>query len=441
MSSIGYNLTIDWIAGYLDTMSDYYTYEIQPFIALYSEGNATLSVDGKNIPSADIFEHSPGGTIEAEFVLVDNEGCEASDYPAGVADKIALISRGTCEFGLKSALAGAEGAVAAVIYNNEAGPIGGGTLGQPPRSEGEYVPTLEIARAAGIAIVNALDAGQTVTGVADVYSDIRNVTTYNIIAETIGGDHDNVLNLGAHADSVFAGPGINDDGSGTIGILTTAIELSKYSTKNAVRFCWWAGEEFGLLGSTHYVESLNNTAADLAKIKLYLNFDMIASPNFIYATFDGDGSAYNLTGPPGSAEVEHFYERWFESHGLNYTATAFDGRSDYEAFADNGIPCGGLFTGADETKTAEQVEMFGGVAGEIMDPNYHTEFDTYDNLNFTAFLTMTRAMAASVGEYATSFDSLPKGNSAGPSKARRSLGSRGIKSNQVKKGHKRFWKI
>ena len=441
MSSIGYHMTVEWIAGYLDEMSEYYNYEIQPFIALYSEGNATLSVDDEDIPSAEIFEYSPGGVIEAEFVLVDNEGCDPSDYPDEIADQIALISRGTCEFGLKSALAGAAGAAAAVIFNDEAGPVGGGTLGPPPRPEGEYIPTVGIARAAGTAIVDVLDVGETATGVLDVYSDIRNVTTYNVIAETVGGDHDNVLVLGAHADSVFDGPGINDDGSGTIGILTTAIELSKYSTNNAVRFCWWSGEEFGLLGSTHYVETLNDTAADLAKIKLYLNFDMIASPNFIYATFDGDGSAYNLTGPPGSAEVEHFYERWFESNGLNHTATAFDGRSDYQAFADNGIPCGGLFTGADETKTAKQVEMFGGVAGEIMDPNYHTEFDTYDNLNFTAFLTMTKAMAASVAEYATSFESLSSGNSTGPSKAKRSMRLRGVGSNKVRKGHKSFWKI
>lgn len=338
MSSEGYNLTVEWITGYLDQMSDYYSYEVQSFIALYSHGNATLSVDGDNIQSAEIFEYSTGGTIEAEFVLVDNEGCEASDYPDNVADQIALISRGTCEFGLKSALAGAAGAAAAIIFNDEPGPIGGGTLGPPPRPEGDYIPTVGISQQAGQNIVDSLDAGETVTGVADVYSDIRNVTTYNVIAETKCGNHDSVLVLGAHADSVFDGPGINDDGSGTIGILTTAIELSKYRTNNAVRFCWWAGEEFGLLGSTHYVETLNDTASDIEKIKLYLNFDMIASPNYVYATFDGDGSEFNLTGPPGSAEVEHFYERWFDSNGLNHTATAFDGRSDYQAFADNGIP-------------------------------------------------------------------------------------------------------
>lgn len=84
-----------------------------------------------------------------------------------------------------------------------------------------------------------------------------------------------MITVGAHSDSVFDGPGINDDGSGSIGILETAIQLSNYSVNNAVRFCWWSGEEFGLLGSTHYVESLN--ATQLAKIRLYLNFDMIGN--------------------------------------------------------------------------------------------------------------------------------------------------------------------
>ena len=439
MSSPGFDMTIEWIADYFDQMSDYYSYQIQPFIALYSEGNATLEVEGENIESAEIFEYSSGGMVEAEFVLVDNVGCEASDYPDAVEDQIALISRGECDFGLKSALAGAAGAVAAVIFNNEPGPIGSGTLGPPPRPEGPYPPTVGISQAAGQNIVDALDAGETVTGVADVVSDIRNVTTYNLIAETTGGDHDSVLVLGAHADSVFAGPGINDDGSGTIGILETAIALSQYSTNNAVRFCFWSGEEFGLLGSTHYVETLNDTAADLAKIRLYLNFDMIASPNFIYATFDGDGSEFNLTGPPGSAEVEHFYESWFDSNGLNHTATAFDGRSDYQAFADNEIPCGGLFTGADETKTEEWVEMFGGVQGEILDPNYHTAEDKYDNLNFTAFYIMTRAIAASVAEYSTSLASIPARD---PSKVKRGMRWRNIGSNKlVKKGHHSVWKM
>ena len=225
--------------------------------------------------------------------------------------------------------------------------------------------------------------------------------------------------LGAHSDSVFDGPGINDNGSGTIALLEMTIQLSHFSTNQAVRFAWWSAEEQGLLGSTHYVEVLNNSAADLAKVRLFLDFDMIASPNYIYRIYDGDGSTFDLPGPPGSARVEHFYQRWFESNGLNYTAVTFDGRSDYQAFANNGISCGGLFTGADEFNAEKEVEMFGGVQGDALDPNYHSALDNYANLNFTAFTTMARAIAASVARFSTSLASIP--TTDGASRAKREL--------------------
>ena len=175
MSSKGHNLTLQ--CDYLHQLSDYYTYELQPFVALYSNGNATLTVDGED-QGAEIFEYSPGESVQAELVAVANLGCEASDYPEEGADQIALISRGECEFGLKSALAGAAGAAGAIIYNDVPRPIGGGTLGEPGRPEGDYIPTVGIAKSNGTAILDALDAGDTVTGTLEAASDIRNVTTY-----------------------------------------------------------------------------------------------------------------------------------------------------------------------------------------------------------------------------------------------------------------------
>ncbi|KAI6915169.1 hypothetical protein KC334_g176, partial [Hortaea werneckii] len=214
---------------------------------------------------------------------------------------------------------------------------------------------------------------------------------------------------GGHSDSVFAGPGINDDGSGIIGILETALQLSAYSVNNAVRFCFWSAEEFGLLGSEHYVTTLN--ASEVEKIRLYLNFDMIASPNYMFGIYDGDGSAFNLSGPPGSAEAEAFFEDWFAANGLNSVPTEFSGRSDYGPFLDAGIPAGGLFTGAEVEKTEEEAALFGGTAGVAFDPNYHAVGDNYTNLNFEAFVANTKAIAAAVAEYGTSFDSIPAGNS------------------------------
>lgn len=215
--------------------------------------------------------------------------------------------------------------------------------------------------------------------------------------------------LGAHSDSVSAGPGINDDGSGTVGLLEIAEQLTAYATTNAVRFCWWSGEEFGLLGSTYYVSQL--TASEVTAIPLYLNFDMIASPNYEYAIYDGDGSSFNISGPPGSAEAEAFFEQYYIANGLNYTATAFDGRSDYGPFLDVGIASGGLFTGAEDIKTDEEVLAFGGVAGIAYDPCYHQACDNVTNLNLEAFEVNTKGIAAAVAEYGASFASLPARNS------------------------------
>jgi Zn-dependent M28 family amino/carboxypeptidase len=70
----------------------------------------------------------------------------------------------------------------------------------------------------------------------------------------------------------------SDDGSGTIGILTVAKALAKFRVKNAVRFAFWSAEEFGLLGSYFYMNSINGSETELAKIRAYLNFDMVRLP-------------------------------------------------------------------------------------------------------------------------------------------------------------------
>lgn len=227
----------------------------------------------------------------------------------------------------------------------------------------------------------------------------------NVIAQTKSGDPDNVIFVGAHADSVEAGPGINDDGSGTVGILEVALQLAKYEVTNAVRFAWWSAEEFGLLGSEYYVNQ--SAPEDLDRIRLYLNFDMIASPNYKLSIYDGDGSAFNLSGPSGSAEAEALFENYFESKGLPSQPTEFNGRSDYGPFLAVGVAAGGLFTGAEQIKTEAEAALYGGTAGVAFDENYHRVGDTVDNLNLEAFLINSRAIAHSVATYATSFDSLP----------------------------------
>ncbi|KAF2396070.1 putative aminopeptidase Y [Trichodelitschia bisporula] len=399
MGTKGHNDTVTYLYNQL-TALNYYNVTLQPWQGLIQlSGTAALFVNTWNI-STIVAQFSPSGNISAPLTAVANLGCNATDYPPAVRGNIALVSRGSCTFASKSALAGAAGAQGAVIYNNIPGGIPGMTLGTEPSPFGPTVPTLGISRENGTDLVSRLASGPVV-GNLYVKTDIANATTYNVLAETEHGDDENVLVLGAHSDSVDAGPGINDNGSGSIGILEVAKQLAAFRVRNSVRFAWWSGEEEGLLGSTYYVEHLSEE--ERAKIRLYLNFDMIASPNYIYGIFDGDGSSFNQSGPTGSADIQSFFQRFFKWRRLNHTAIPFNGRSDYAPFTAAGIPAGGIETGAEEIKTPAQAAQFGGQAGIALDANYHGPGDNFTNLALVPFTVNARAIAHGVATFARSF--------------------------------------
>ncbi|KAI9047093.1 hypothetical protein LZ554_009166 [Drepanopeziza brunnea f. sp. 'monogermtubi'] len=412
----GHQSTIDYIQESLNATGYYDTYT-QEFIVPSTSG--ALSVAGAPIQAAPM-SFSPAGNITAQVVAVANLGCDAADYPAAVSGAIALISRGTCTFGAKSTLAKAAGAVGAIIYNNIPDTLLQGTLGEA----GDYAPTLGTTQEDGLALAASLP-------MASLEVQVINTVTYNVIAQTKGGDSENVLMVGSHTDSVEAGPGINDNGSGTIGILEVALQLAKFSTNNAVRFGWWSGEEDGLLGAEHYVAELPQEERD--KIRIYLNFDMIASPNFVYEIYDGDGSAFNISGAPGSAEAEKLWEDYFKNEvAIPTNPSAFDGRSDYGPFLDVGIAAGGLTSGADGVKTQEDYDKYGGVIGAIYDPNYHTAQDTVENTNVGVWIGITKGIAHAVATYGRSWDSFPAQTKRSAPVKKRDLGFQ-------RKGNKLLW--
>lgn len=275
-----------------------------------------------------------------------------------------------------------------------------------PDAAKPFVPTIGITLGQGEALRAQIAAGVDIS--VALTSSATPKLTYNVNAETKEGDHDNVIHISGHSDSVVAGPGINDNGSGTCSLLEIATQLTKFSVKNAVRISWWTAEEAGLLGAEYYVKQLSQAEKD--KIRLLLDFDMMASPNFAYQIYDGDGSAFNLTGPAGSAEAEHEFASWFDSVGLNHTEIEFDGRSDYGPFLEAGIAAGGIAGGAEGLKTEEEVAMFGGGAGVQYDVNYHEDGDTTNNLNLDAWIVFTRAIAHMTAKYALSWESIPPRN-------------------------------
>ena len=318
--------------------------------------------------------------VHGDLVFVEHDGCDASDYPESVSGNIAFIRRGTCAFGTKSENAGKAGAIAAIVYNYETDEVHG-TLGSPSP---DHVATFGLSGEEAGPILKKLKDGETVDAIAYIDSIVETVDTTNIIAQTVEGDPDNCVMLGGHSDSVAEGPGINDDGSGSLSLLEIATQLTKFSVKNCVRFAWWAGEEEGLLGSDYYVEVLPEE--ENLKIRLFMDYDMLGSPNFAYQIYN----ATNAVNPTGSEELRDLYVSWYEDHGLNYTFIPFDGRSDYDAFIRNGIPGGGIATGAEGIKTDEEVDMFGGNAGDWYDPCYHQLCDDVGNVNLTAWELNTK---------------------------------------------------
>jgi aminopeptidase S len=244
-------------------------------------------------------------------------------------------------------------------------------------------------------VKNLLDAaGFTTTQQSFTYNG---ATGYNLIADWPGGNTSNTLMIGGHLDSVTAGPGINDNGSGSAGILEVALQVARtgFQPDQHLRFAWWGAEELGLRGSTAYVNSLST--AQKAAITGYLNFDMIGSPNPGYFLYDGDNSDGTGAGPgpAGSAQIEQTLAAYFTSIGVPTRGTDFDGRSDYGPFIAAGIPAGGIFTGAEGTKTSAQVALWGGTASRF-DPCYHASCDTTSNINDTALDRNSDAIAYTV---------------------------------------------
>lgn len=250
-----------------------------------------------------------------------------------------------------------------------------------------------------------------------VQAHVVRTQSYNVLADTPGGLADRVVVVGAHLDSVDAGPGINDNGSGSAMILEVAKQMSRVgiTPTNKVRFAWWGGEEFGLLGAEHYLSTL--PSSELKNIALNLNFDMVASPNFVRFVYDGNGSATGTKGPSGSGNIEQVFLDYFASQGLATEPTAFDGRSDYGPFIDRGIPAGGLFTGAEDIKTAREAAIYGGTAGIAYDSCYHEACDTYPaNVNLTVLDQMADATADAVLQFAMTTSS-PNGRGKASTKA------------------------
>jgi Zn-dependent M28 family amino/carboxypeptidase len=371
-----------------------------------------------------VIDQSDGGDVTAPVTPVDlqlgpgntsTSGCEPEDYAGFPAGNIALLQRGDCTFEQKAETAAANGVAAIVIMNQ----------GNSPDREDIPPVTLTANNTSGIPVLGVTYplgvelseiAGLEMRVFANATREIK--PTANVIAETAGGRDDNVVVVGGHLDSVFEGPGINDNGSGSGAILEVAEQFANVTPFNKVRFAWWGAEESGSIGSEFYVTNLSEE--ELGNIALYLNFDMVGSPNYVRFVYDGDGSAFGLEGPPGSAAIEDLFGTFYADRSLAFEPTQIDFRSDYEAFFLADIPFGGVFTGAEVPKTPEQVLVYGGTAGQQYDPCYHAACDTFGNVSLEVLELNSDAIGFAVVRYSKTTETVNgvrRGNPGGAATA------------------------
>jgi Zn-dependent M28 family amino/carboxypeptidase len=418
-ATIGYEASVEYVADTLDEAG--YRVRIKPFDFPTWEENSTPILEqtspnqvsyvagtqaDDDDPAVDFitFAFASSGSVEAPVVPTNDivipspaadtstSGCEPEDYPAETEGAISLIQRGTCPFVQKLDQALQAGAVGVILFNEGDSP---GRTNVIARGAVPYYPIPAVGADFGLGqeLFDLYEAGEnpTVNMVVDAGTIARRQD--NVIASSRQGNRSKRVVVGGHLDSVPAGPGINDNGSGVSSILEIAEQIAKLdkrkgkgkkkqpAIKNQLQFAFWGAEEAGLIGSDQYVAQL--TDEEREDIMLNLNFDMLASPNFARLVYDGNTDETPPPpggSPPGSGAIERVFLDYFEDKGLPTQPTAFDGRSDYGPFIAQGIPAGGLFSGAEDPKTAEQVDLFGGLIDEQLDPCYHEVCDTYETV-------------------------------------------------------------
>jgi hypothetical protein len=307
--------TADYVEGRLRAAG--YRVTRQRFTVPYYRESARprLVVGGRRVRPIRTLQFSPGGTASGR-VRAAGLGCSAEDFGALREGEVALVPRGTCFFRDKALNAERAGAAAALVVDTERRPVAA-TLQRP----GLRIPVLAIGAGAGEGL-----AGRRATVRVDAVSTRRE--TASVIAETGPAGAPRVVMAGGHLDSVPAGAGLNDNGSGVAALLHVAERLAGRDLP--LRFAFWGAEEIGLVGSRRYVDGLDG--AERRRIAAYLNLDMVATP-------DGEPDVYD------GGRIEAVFRRHLP-RGID--DVSLEGNSDHAPFEQAGIPVGGIFTGLND---------------------------------------------------------------------------------------------
>jgi Zn-dependent M28 family amino/carboxypeptidase len=390
----GYDASVEYVAGELQAIGwevttpefGFATFEELPGGTLEVTGGGPTFTAGEDMHA---MIYSAGGDVTAEVATVGfddsaggrgNQGCGAGDWDSFPDGAIALTPPGPCLRRDTVEHAQEAGAAALVVANESWDP---GEARRPTLlfADGIEIPVISAIGEVGEALRAAADDGDEVH--VAVQTEIGQETVRNVVAQH--GDGEPVVMLGAHLDSVLDGPGINDNGSGTAAVLEIAHLLTDAGHPGTIRVGLWAGEEFGLHGSRDYVMTQPDLAGELSA---YINLDMLGSVNAVPMVYRNAGA------PDGSDAISDFLLAWLQADGVAAEPEDLSSGSDHYFFAEEGVPIGGIFSGATEEVSPAQAEANDGAAGEPMDACYHLVCDTVDNVDAEQVARYAQAAAA-----------------------------------------------
>jgi len=411
----GHDASADFVAAQLAAAG--FDVERQPVTVTAFDQTApsVLTVTGgqafEDIRDFKAMTFSPSGDVTAPVVALgwdagaqpgdrNGRGCSAGDYASVPSGSIVLMQPGPCRR-LDAVVAAQRAGVVAVVTTYVEWPrdaVRRPTLIDP---EAIQIPVIGATHDVGRALAEAAADGSTVHVATS--TSIRRVQSVNVIGESPWGDPASVVMLGGHLDSVIDGPGINDNGSGTMTVLEIARAIAALQQSRAagsgpawkVRVAFWTGEETGLFGSAAWANSL--TADDVAATRAYLNFDMLGSPNGVRVIY----AEQDVPHPEEEAAIAGLFSDALGVEGLDWQPERVGAASDHYPLEQAGIPIGGLYSGASELKSDEEAALFGGTAGAPADACYHLGCDTAANVDADWLGQLARAAAWVVGRLAS----------------------------------------
>ena len=247
--------------------------------------------------------------------------------------------------------------------------------------------------------------GYTAAQISENAFTYNGATTKNLILTKTGTKYPNIFVIVCGHYDTIAGPGVNDNGSGTSVILEMARILKDVPTEYSIKFINFTGEEQGLRGSQNYVNTVVNATNPKMNIKVVFNIDQVGGVagevnNTI--TCERDINNTPSTNNAASNTVTQELMNCVELYSPLQTNLSYAYGSDYMPFQSNGEVITGFYEFNESTRP-------------------HSASDTYANMDPVFVFNVTKAALGAVQHFATADITTLSINDCPPEKMLQSL--------------------